>query len=77
MATSESFEILPQQTRNILKEIKYPATNKDIIKYAKEKKVIPGALQEFGMLTDKTYENKEQVAKELEEIYIIGKRLKC
>lgn len=64
------FQDLPAQTQKVLKKIEYPATNKDIIKQAKDLSALPNTMRELGMLPEKKYKNSEDVAKELYEIYI-------
>jgi hypothetical protein len=56
---------LPMETQEILKNIKYPTKRDDIIEQTRKSGATQDILKDIGMLTDKTYNSAEEVAKEL------------
>lgn len=65
-----SIEELPMEIQEILRNMDYPVKKKDIIEQEKKTGAIPDILRELGMLPDKEYNNAEDVAEELQRIYI-------
>lgn len=61
---------LPIETREILKNLDFPLTRKEIIEQARKSGAIQDILRELGMLPDKQYNNTEDVAEELHIIYM-------
>lgn len=61
---------LPMEIQKILKNIVFPVKRKDIIEQERKSAAIPDILQELGMLPDKEYNSAEDVAEELQKLYI-------
>jgi len=61
---------LPIETREVLKNIDFPLTRKEIIEQARKNGAIQDILRELGMLPEKKYNSAEEVARELHRIYI-------
>jgi len=61
---------LPVETQEILKNIAYPVNRNDIIGQARKSRAIPDILRELGMLPDRQYNSAEDVAEELQIIYM-------
>ncbi|MDD3041425.1 MAG: DUF2795 domain-containing protein [Methanosarcinaceae archaeon] len=61
---------LPIETREILKNLDFPLTRKEIIEQARKSGAIQDILRELGMLPEKKYNSAEEVAGELHRIYI-------
>lgn len=65
-----SIKELPMEIQKILKNIDFPVKRNDIIEQERKSAAIPDILQELGMLPDKEYNSAEDVAEELQKIYI-------
>lgn len=61
---------LPMETQKILKNIDFSVKRNDIIEQARKSGAIPDILQELGMLPDRQYNSTEDIAEELQRIYI-------
>lgn len=73
MGTENKIEIIkemPMEIQKILKNINFPVTKSSIIEQEKENGAISDILRELGMLPDRTYNNAEDVARELHKLYI-------
>jgi len=66
----EIIKDLPEEMQKILKNIDYPVKRNEIIEKERNNAAIADVLVEFGMLPDKQYNSAEDVAKELQRIYI-------
>lgn len=61
---------LPREAQEILKTTHFPAQRNNIIEQARKSEATPDILMELGMLPDRTYNNAEDVARELHMIYM-------
>jgi ABC-type antimicrobial peptide transport system ATPase subunit len=65
-----SIKELPMEIQEILKNIEFPVKKNDIIEQERKSGAIPDILRELGMLPDKEYNSVEDVAEELQRLYI-------
>jgi hypothetical protein len=65
-----SIKELPMEIQEILKHIDFPAKKDHIIEQERNSGALPDILRELGMLPDKEYNNAEEVAEELQKLYI-------
>ena len=67
---SEIIKELPMEIQKILNDMDFPVKRNDIIEQERKSAAIPDILQELGMLPDKEYNSAEDVAEELQRLYI-------